>query len=758
MKYLAFDGNAVSEIISNRTLQSNDFEQAKLFCSALQNQSDYSNAFLHFHRTKSGIIVTGKETIDRQNCLIFDIEQANLLSHKEKDLLTIVQRCCRFSKKVWEGLAFSSSEKWMTNHTKQFGMVFPFQFCVKSPMKAIINICPEQHRQEKRNQRHHLCFAISSDHVKCDDVSSPAYNKFASDISEIQIVKEEVIEDNSQKLIQKIEFEKITESIYIDSLDFESWDLYLTKNQKEFINNPTLGPCKLIGPAGSGKTLSLILKTIALVKKNQDKKFLFVTHSQSMKNIVENAVKKIWPSFKNGDINNPPFLEVATLQEVCREKSSLDISETELLDTDALDSKITQTLYIEECISDFVEKEFETFKQHLSSTLQKIFTDFKEKSKQFKIADLFQTEFSAIIKGRANAKKETYVGLQRPKYGLPIDVNNENDFNAVYYVFRKYQERLEGLGVFDIDDIVISAISTLDAPIWSRRRQREGFDAIIIDETHLFNFNELAVFHKLLAKKEANFIIFAYDLVQSPNDLGVGKQYLLEAFKDFKPEEISLESVFRCSQEIVELAEFIIASGSTLFGEFPEKHSNALSAMTFAQEQKSREVVLKSCIGIENLCRQAFLESEAILSSNNCQRFNVLICATDDEIFENTKKIGEINNKPFITLNRRSDFESLNKAQERNLFVVGHIDQVGGTEFHYVIIIGADNERFPLKVNGNEETSHYHEYRSLNKLYVAVTRAMYGLIFLSDGSQGPSQIIKNAISKNLINSAASGKQ
>ena len=55
-------------------------------------------------------------------------------------------------------------------------------------------------------------------------------------------------------------------------------------------------------------------------------------------------------------------------------------------------------------------------------------------------------------------------------------------------------EDLQRTGRFDMDDVVLTTVSRLDTPIWKRRRVREGYDAIFIDETDLFNMNELSVF------------------------------------------------------------------------------------------------------------------------------------------------------------------------------------------------------------------------------------------------------------------------
>ncbi len=50
-----------------------------------------------------------------------------------------------------------------------------------------------------------------------------------------------------------------------------------------------------------------------------------------------------------------------------------------------------------------------------------------------------------------------------------------------------------------------------------------GFDIMYIDETHLFNINELSLFHNLL-KPNSNHIVFTMDRSQATGDTTITKE------------------------------------------------------------------------------------------------------------------------------------------------------------------------------------------------------------------------------------------
>ena len=146
-------------------------------------------------------------------------------------------------------------------------------------------------------------------------------------------------------------------------------------------------------------------------------------------------------------------------------------------------------MYIEEAVARVRATDFASFRPHLSVDFER----FVSTQTDGQLAPLFQHEISVLIKGRAGEKFEKYKACPSLKYGLPI--RNDADKGLAFAIFKEYQRQLESANQFDTDDVVISAVGQLDTPIWRRRRLREGYDFVAIDETHLFNINELHVFH-----------------------------------------------------------------------------------------------------------------------------------------------------------------------------------------------------------------------------------------------------------------------
>ena len=133
------------------------------------------------------------------------------------------------------------------------------------------------------------------------------------------------------------------------------------------------------------------------------------------------------------------------------------------------------------------------------------FLHFLDAEDQWRIAEMLRHEIGVAIKGRAKESWELYRQLEPLRYNLPL--RSDADRGFVYAVFAKYKARLERSGHFDTDDIVLTAHNQLDTPIWRRRRIREGYDSLFIDETHLFNINELMLFHHLTRAEDRHPVV-----------------------------------------------------------------------------------------------------------------------------------------------------------------------------------------------------------------------------------------------------------
>lgn len=90
------------------------------------------------------------------------------------------------------------------------------------------------------------------------------------------------------------------------------------------------------------------------------------------------------------------------------------------------------------------------------------------------------------------------------------------------------------------------------------------------------------------------------------------------------------------------------------------------------------------------------------------------------------------------------------RAKNNNKYLLSGIDYVGGLEFDYVVIIGVDDQRVPPKFSQKSKYFHFSNYAWHRRMYVALTRARYGVFMIGDKSYGKSDMFVNAIMNKFV--------
>jgi superfamily I DNA/RNA helicase len=480
---------------------------------------------------------------------------------------------------------------------------------------------------------------------------------------------------------------------------------------------------------------------------------LFVTHSISTKNQILSIFEANFPEISNffDRTHSSISIEITTLQELALDHLGESIGSNEYLDRDAQDSKDYQLMIINESYENAIKEDFESYKVFCSGE----FISFIETVNKEELLEMLQHEIAVSIKGRANEEIETYRELTRFKNSIPV--KSEGDLNFLFLIYKKYQDKLSKTGQFDSDDIIISTLGKLNTPIWRRRKENEGFNVTFIDETHLFNFNELAIFHHLNKNQYVNNIVFAVDKSQAVGDKGLTDKVLYESLgieesEIGKTNAVKYKTVFRSSPSIIKLAFEVLSSGTTLFTNFENPLSKVEYSFTAEEERKSK---VPSYIFKENdeaLIKEAFIRADETCKELSTKKSKILIVATSPMLLSKIEKFAIDSNKPFEILKNRGDAEVIKSADKSNRYIIGGIDYVGGLEFDAVIIIGADKNRVPPSISdGCPDSYHFLSYAWHNRMYVAITRAKYILYLLGDKTRGPSILFKSAIEKSIIN-------
>lgn len=756
MKYILFEKSAIEEIIGKSEFQSIEFPCGKAFIDCIRNDSaSFTNFYVYASKNDSGIIFSGKNATD--NILVFDLEQSGL-TDKVKDndaLMLVIQKTLRTAIKIWNHHPFSSSER--VNESKS--IVFPFVYTDKH--RVVIERSPKCERLSKRGINNPLLAynytdqASSKDQAPTTEVLRDAGETYIKLKASIRRHFEGLSSTESNNSANHPLLCSKTEGTVSDGefmyLDYESRKKRLTTTQLKVVeNNNTSSPIRIEGPAGTGKTASMILRAFYLLEKKREEnapyKIIFLSHSESTNNENRNAFLYINGSEKymNGEI--PQQIKFTTLLKYCIE--TIRIKDAQVIDVDALDAKDMQRMYIEDALSEIMNSKHKTYRSLLSDNLKDLLDE--SKTPRGALLSMLQHEFSVQIKGRTNGTIEEYYQLDSIKNAMILDTKKDKEF--VFEIFLKYQEMLSTAAVYDLDDITIETISTLNAPIWRRERKDQGFDYIFVDEMHLFNINEQYCFHYLTKSPEQKEIpiCFALDYSQAIGDRGDVQQDFIE--KNFEnADENSFKTVFRSSQYITDFCASISAAGALMFqNNYKNPYSTAMSGFTENEENLCHKPsMFLYCDDIQMIsslkehidkCKKDFA----------CKNNDIALISFDNTIFE-TEQINSISksiNKKIKVINSRQS--SMETKDTDDLIPLFDPYNINGLEFKCVILIGVDEGRVPQNNGVNDISENYLKYSAFNQLYLASSRAKFRLIVLGNKLHGVSSCLQYSIENDMI--------
>lgn len=763
MKYVCIDDGAVAEIISGREYQSIDFEEGNKLIQALAGRLQFMAKMgkVILFQDKEGAFLTTPGPWKKKRFLVIDCEQSSLFTQlRTNESLITFQKLLRFCAKYWTGGQLNKSEKLISRTSK--AIIFPLPYKASDPFRIAIERSPLDERLKKRDLDGRFLLVYKSGHDSANSATEEAnettFRRVVDRLPEVyNTVEQQVASIEGQRDADQLaSTELITPGIARPAhLPYREWIPLLTEQQKKFIFSNTETPHRLQGPAGTGKTLSLTLRTLCILMDAERRKrscqALLVTHSEATRDAIKEALLVIDPiGFQLRDRKTDAVcLSVQTLASLCANQLSQAISETEFVDRDAQDSKLLQQMYVEQALSQTRDADFHSFRPHLSESFRAVIDDEGNPA----LASLFQHEISILIKGRAGDSFDAYKKCPSLKYGLPAE--NDADKGYAFQVFKRYQRQLETSSQFDTDDVVISAVGQLDTPIWRRRRAREGFDFIAIDETHLFNINELHVFHHFTREVGSYPISFTVDQAQAVGDRGwndiSGFSSLFGTGEAEEADQTDFSAVFRSSPAIREFCHSVLASGATLFTNFVNTMNAAQSAFTVEDERRAQEVEFLSFSDDQQMIEGAFKRADELQGLTESTRPQILITSLSDGLIKRMKDFAESSNKPVTFLERRGDYGQVRRAEKSGHLVLGHADYVGGLEFNAVVVVGVDKGRVPFEGETEDSNSRsYASYVAHNRLYVASSRAKYALSLLGLRSRGASDLLKSASRNGLI--------
>lgn len=747
-EFIGLTEEAAKLIIGLRELQSVDFEASQSLL-AFANQhgqgSDAATIGLRLHTFKNGKILThpNEQYNTEKNTITIDFETFSFSGLAPAMTLTALQKMLRFAVKYWNNLNLNNNEYLPPGSTK--AIIFPFPITSGTSYRLAIERSAGERRLSKRFPGKHLLaykFGTTEGNGVKEEISTTNFQKSIEAVFDRNIYKHET--NKKPEPLNNFSRTDLNTDPASTSLLLGAENPYekLSSKQRDFVNKPPILPSRIEGPAGSGKTICLALKCLHWLRiahsEGTTAKYLFIAPSQAMAQNVRYFFEVLDTAGQFHEENEYQKLEIKTLQDVCNDFLKNDIHESELLDEDTYEAKNIQLLHLVELLQDY-KTDLVGHRDFISKELYGLL----DSDDLFKTAELIRHEISVVIKGRCDEIFENYRKISRPAYGLPLQ--NEEDRRLIFDIFNKYSSILNALSQFDVDDIAISAISKLDSPIWRRRRALEGYDAIFIDEVHLFNMNELSLVHFLTKNQQVAPISYAIDLSQALGDIAWNDSELYESLGIHESEEkTTLSAVFRCSPNITDLAFSITSHGANIFTNFDNPISEAPYIYGKLDNDNTPKYFMLSTQS--KLMEQAFKAAERLRTDHGFKRHQIALIFFDRFLFTEAIEFSTNNNKPIAQLLKRGDIETIKYAEKSSANIIALADYTGGLEFEAVILVGVDKGRVPNVANITSTASKmYQNYISHNRLYVAVTRARSIVWIIGEEIRGSSEVLESAL-------------
>lgn len=497
-------------------------------------------------------------------------------------------------------------------------------------------------------------------------------------------------------------------------------------------------PLRIIGPAGSGKTLLmqlLALRQLELAKQRGDTcRILYLVHNEKMAEMVRERFRTL--SQDQGLEAPDRHIDVLTLSAYGRREMQLAIEQ--LIDADAQDAKEFQYEVIRHVLDDVLSD---------ASTIPTSAVVFSQISRSAELRSVFvrlaQGEISTAIKGHGLTQDERrYIESERPLSRLHRCLN-EDDRRLMFKVFREYHRIVfQDYRVLDTDDVAISLLGRLRTPIWELKRSELGYDFVFVDETQLFNENERRVFPLLTTTKQKHVpVALALDEAQDINGQTISG---IAALGIENAANTSLFTVHRSTQAITRLAFHVIQRTSDLFGaEFPDFTGLSESVLEDTHRLAQWPTIVapnpeSPSLGrfVVRLIRQ--------MRKENIWRIGVM-CYTD-QLHEELRSELKTQQLPLVILDTRGE----RLPADKPLVALTRPAFVGGQEFEAVLLIGLEEGLVPPRVIGNDAFAVALEQQSLREIYLGITRAQYRLMVVLNRNAAPTSVLADAQNAGLL--------
>jgi hypothetical protein len=533
----------------------------------------------------------------------------------------------------------------------------------------------------------------------------------------------------------------VTPTAHRQHLKYRDWlqPGKLSAGQDQFVRRGIAEPVKLRGPAGSGKTLALELKMIydadEALRVGRRWQALYVTHNWALAEQVDYDLESLEPP--NGVKDT---VEVAPFSRLLRDLRPIPEG-VEVLGIDSQDAYEYPEIVLRIALENFLESRFTTFKYECSDTLRRSLEaslDDDQKSQVFR-RELVD-EFSNVMGGEdiqiRSQDRQKYLALPRLKQWFPLET--DGDKHAVYSVYELYLGMLQRENQVTFPQYMATSLRWFDSFEWSALRRSKGYQAIYVDELHLFSQMERTLLGFFCAEQSDSPPIFmATDPAQSPTGrYGISSNPNDVAFGEH---DITLREVHRYTPQVLNLIKHFNNA-------FPAEDMGTLHSVDIeAAQSRLTDGPLPEVTDCRRIARSDIEKTLDLANESLAHGNRLAICIIDASRVDAFMAEADLRPiKPYLAKLRTRDDLGL-YAESRRRLTIGHVDYLAGLQFESVIICGLDDSR-----QLDERVDKRLQF--VSRLYLAASRTSQELrIIVNADRDGMPEVLQSAIRRGLIN-------
>jgi len=503
--------------------------------------------------------------------------------------------------------------------------------------------------------------------------------------------------DKLDTLAEEIDLKTIGSASVASNKTYEEWESQLSNSQRTILAHTINASIRIVGPAGSGKTLALCMRALQIARdaevRAKGKKVLIATHSWAMSERIDGVLTVLNGGELPSGITIFPLLSLLELH-----AGHIGQHRTDVIGDDSSDGRYKSMEIIQHVLG--------TSERSLSNGISQWITEGltgedDSRARLDLILNLYE-EISGVLTASGVAPDDPdsirkYVNSSREDWMPPFSTVADRGF--VISIYREFIQELVDRSSITTDQFVLDSIRVLETFTWRMRKETDGYDFILVDELQLFDPQERAALELLGRSKKGVPFVTAEDPSQ-------GVFSALNTHAGIAQNEmVYLDTVHRFNKQIFDLISF-------MYQKFP------LNTLPLKIDKSQEDGHQRPRLFTFNSDEAAIERAVEIATQlNRSLTTSDRICfATLGDVDRQLAQLLEQKRLPVTRLTSFDDIEQL--AYSKRSIVVAPWQFVGGTQFTHVIVVAAGTLR---------PNSQFGKLRELISVYLACSRAVQSL-------------------------------